>query len=621
MALSNSFLIKFYFYGSLVDFTSRCTEFTTSVSAPVGVFGSSEATIRLLNNDGALTPNGGGTYQNTDWFNWGVYIENEVYDTAMEGYYPNEQIFSGVISRFNLYDDGRESYVEFTAVDAFGKLSQTGEVGYPAFTSESASDMFQQMLDNPYARTTGLPGTNIFQPSGYTYSGGYASNAQAGSGGSVFIENFAAQTYPSFFSILSDGLLNSINGVAYPTDVTLNNSTSTISYRCLYLGNVKTRADDYREYKFDQYFTQSSSLTYGQLPFSDLQQEFENESLVNRVSAIGSYSGASQEQTDSTLSQGKYGIRAINKGTLLAVKKNVTMDNNASGSITAQGELTDVRSRCHELVQRYFSSSFTPQSLSLSWGQVQSKSIESRINLVSNSNLTSTNYWLSSQTFTLDTGLGYVGSTSGRIVWSLNSASLVNSVAITVPSTGTYVYSIYVYVAPASPLIGRTVSLARTGGTATVGTASSASAVLVGGTWVRITRTELFTSVGTYIPEVQISGAYVASAQINIDAALMEKGSTVQTYWTPATGEIQAKLLGGAFQWKQLLSSQYALWQKATILWTGKGAVSQSQDLMIMKRTINANTKDVQVLLELQPYYDNHSFQLDIDKLSQGKVA
>jgi hypothetical protein len=623
MALSNSFIVKFYYYGILIDFSSRCTEFSTTVSAPVGVFGSSEATIRLLNNDGALTPNGGGTYQSVDWFNYGAYIENSVYDIAMEGYYPNEQIFSGVISRFNLYDDGRESYVEITAVDAFGKLSQTGEVGYPAFTSESTTDMFSQMLSNPYARTTGLPGTNVFQPSGYTYSGGYAINAQASTGtDDPFIENFAAQTYPSFLSILSDGLLNSVNGVAYPTDVTLNDTSSTISYRCLYLGNVKTRADDYREYKFDQYFTQSSSLTYGELPFSDLQQEFENESLVNRVTAIGSYSGATQEQSDSTLSQGKYGIRAINKATLLAVKKNVTINNTASGSITAQGELTDVKSRCHELVQRYFSSSFTPASLSLTFGQVKSSSIESRINLVKNpSFFTDTSYWSSGQTLTRDTSLlGYLSFESGKIIWSLNSASLANT-TMNIPSTGTYVFSIYVYVAPASPLIGRTVSVANTGGTATVSSSSSATAVLVGGTWVRTTLTQTFTTTGTNTVEVQISGAYSAGAQINIDAGLMEKGSTVQTYWTPIGDEYEPKLLGGAFQWKMLLSAQYALWQKATILWTGKGAASQSQDLMIVKRTINANPTDVEVTLELQPYYDNHSFQLGVDKLSQGKVA
>ena len=619
MTLNNSFVIKLFYKGSLVDFTSRCVEFSTSVSAPVGVFGSAELTIRFLNNDGALTPNGGGTYQSVDWFERGIYIENEVYDTALQGYFANEQIFSGIISKFNLYDDGRESYVEMTAVDAFSKLSQTGELQFPASTPYTNTGMFAafEIMAYPYTQTTGLPGTNIFPTCGYT-SDSVGFHYDSDGNDDYAVSKFTSSTFPSIMSLLSDGIASSGNAVFWPTQVNPNDASDFIEWGCSTVGQTKTRADDY---KVDQSFTQSSTLTYGELPFKELEQEFENETLVNRTIAIGSYSGAQSESSDSPASQEKYGIRAINKGTILAVKKNITMDNTVSTSITAQGELTDVQSRCHELVERYKLSSFTPRSLSLSWGQVKSKGIESRLNLVKNpSFFTDTTYWSSGQTLTRDTGLGYDGSTSGRILWSLNSASLA-ATTTTIPSTGTYVFSIYVYVAPASPLIGRTVSVARTGGTAGVGTASLTTAVLVGGTWVRITRTELFTSTGTYTAEVQISGAHSVGAQINIDAALMEKGSTVQTYWTPVGAEFQPKLLGGAYYWGKLLSAQYALWQKATILWTGKGAASQTQDLMIVKRTINANPTDVQVTVELQPYYDNHSFQLGVDKLSQGKVA
>jgi len=615
MALSNSFLVKLYYRGSLVDFTSRCLEFSTSVSAPVGVFGAAELSIRFLNNDGALTPNGGGTYQNTDWFNWGIYIENEVYDTALEGYFMNEQIFSGVISKFNLYDDGRESYVEITAVDAYGKLSQTGELEFPPFAGEG-KDLLSQLLSDPWSQTTGLPGTNVFPTSGFTSS--YGTNDWQDGILDFGMEHAVSRTHPSLLSLFSDGIANTGNAPFWPTYVLINEASDYIEYHCATVGQTKTRELDYQ---VDQYFTQSSTLTYGQLPFKDLEQEFENETLANRVSATGLFTGASQEQSDSTNSQEKYGIRALNKGNIYAYKKNSTMSNTASASITAQGELTDVKSRCNELVQRYFLSSFAPRTLSLSWGQVKSKGIESRINLVKNPSFyTDTSYWNSAQTLTRDTGLGYDGSTSGRILWT-NAIGDLADTTVTITSTGRYVFSMYFYVAPASPLIGRTVTFSRTSGTATSTAVSSSSGVLVSGTWVRATSTADFTTTGTVTLTATISGAHSVGAQINIDAALAEKGSTVGTYWTPVADEYEPKLLGGAYYWGKLLSAQYALWQKATILWTGKGASSQSQDLMILKRTINANPTDVQVTLELQPYYDNHSFQLGVDKLSQGKVA
>ena len=54
------------------DFTDRLLSMNIRQSVDVNVIGRGQATITLLNQDGALTPGGGGTYSSNDWFAHGV---------------------------------------------------------------------------------------------------------------------------------------------------------------------------------------------------------------------------------------------------------------------------------------------------------------------------------------------------------------------------------------------------------------------------------------------------------------------------------------------------------------------------------------------------------------------
>ena len=57
--------------GSVVfeTFTTRTQGFTIRQEAQVGRFGTSRGQLQLDNQDNALTPGGGGSLQNYDWFN------------------------------------------------------------------------------------------------------------------------------------------------------------------------------------------------------------------------------------------------------------------------------------------------------------------------------------------------------------------------------------------------------------------------------------------------------------------------------------------------------------------------------------------------------------------------
>ena len=70
------------------------------------------ASFSFYNNDGAMTPGGGGTYSSIDWFAMAIKVE---YSTSQAA----GTCFAGIITDYKLVDDGRNSYVSISAVDAF----------------------------------------------------------------------------------------------------------------------------------------------------------------------------------------------------------------------------------------------------------------------------------------------------------------------------------------------------------------------------------------------------------------------------------------------------------------------------------------------------------------------
>jgi hypothetical protein len=84
-----------------------------SINQPLNVSKPSRhsAVITLRNDDGALTPNIGGTYSSINWFAQGIFIKADVNSTYE---YP---VFEGIIERFELFDDGHNSTVNITVID------------------------------------------------------------------------------------------------------------------------------------------------------------------------------------------------------------------------------------------------------------------------------------------------------------------------------------------------------------------------------------------------------------------------------------------------------------------------------------------------------------------------
>ena len=104
-----------------IDFTSRVMSLKVDNQAYLGKVGRATTQVVLDNSDGALTPEGGGTYASKDWFAEPLHVLPRMGTSSppdlLDGADSKTPYFSGPINDFNFFDDGYTSKVTLTAVD------------------------------------------------------------------------------------------------------------------------------------------------------------------------------------------------------------------------------------------------------------------------------------------------------------------------------------------------------------------------------------------------------------------------------------------------------------------------------------------------------------------------
>ena len=104
-----------------IDFTSRVMSLKVDNQAYLGKVGRTKTQVVLDNSDGALTPEGGGTYASKDWFAEPLHVVARMGTSdppdILTGGSSRNPYFSGPINDFNFFDDGYMSTVTLTAVD------------------------------------------------------------------------------------------------------------------------------------------------------------------------------------------------------------------------------------------------------------------------------------------------------------------------------------------------------------------------------------------------------------------------------------------------------------------------------------------------------------------------
>ena len=102
---------------SFIDFTDRMQGFDVRQIAKPAMLGTGEALFRLTNYDGALTPNGGGTYSNIEWAKCYFIL----YCTTPSD---SHTVFVGFAANFTFVDQDGVSMVDFDCDDPYAIIGR-----------------------------------------------------------------------------------------------------------------------------------------------------------------------------------------------------------------------------------------------------------------------------------------------------------------------------------------------------------------------------------------------------------------------------------------------------------------------------------------------------------------
>jgi len=323
-----------------IDFTDRTLGLSIDQQVDVNVIGRGTCRITLLNKDGALTPNGGGTYSNFDWFAQGVFV-SAITDTG--GATERTVVFNGLVIDFDLVDDGVYSTVTITAVDA---LTVGGKSTPPTITA--GTRFFTQLRDTCFSTSFG----SLFMPllGGPDYAFPVFNLTFQG----FTCVNSTSITMNTYADLWQTIVAPTANDVIWAGEI---QGSPAVGYKTLYLYNsipvTNTRDLPWRT---DFVFNPSESVSGTDLPFKadGFQQAFNNDTLVTEATIKGNYSGA-VSVTSTAATVNTYGSRTV------------------AFTDTFLADSTAVSNMATKLTNRYSTSRFTPVSLSLSASLVKAE--------------------------------------------------------------------------------------------------------------------------------------------------------------------------------------------------------------------------------------------------------
>jgi hypothetical protein len=340
MTINTSWKVEIGTVASPTDFTSRVMSMSINQQVDVNVIGRGQCVITLLNKDGALTPGGGGTYSTTDWFAQGVFI-NALTNTG--GADTVTDVFDGIITSFNLVDDGVFSTVTITAQDWLTVGGKSTPSSVPA-----GSTSYNTLLGLAFDTTSyGV----MYLPRLGAASTGTSVGTLGGTNPSIV--NDATQTYSTYADFWQTSVITSANDVFWPTTIT-SNPEALYSARGLPMTNTRDLANRV-DFVFDPY----GSVSGTDLPFdiNDFEQAFNNDTLISQTIIQGNYSGAaSVTSTASTTTS--YGSRTV------------------AFTETFVANATAASDMATKLTNRYSTSRFNPVSLVIRSANVKVYSVD-----------------------------------------------------------------------------------------------------------------------------------------------------------------------------------------------------------------------------------------------------
>lgn len=303
----------------LVDFTSRLAGFRIDQPIRLSRASQHQAVITLLNNDGALTPNAGGTYSSTDWFAQAIDI-----DVSTDGGASYAPLFNGIITDFEVSDNGTNSTVQIIAHDWLQFLGRaTSSI---SVTSGPLGARIEYALEVLSVTSGEMPRFGGTSQAIINVESDSSTNAI------VDIEGLIGRD-------LNNSLMASNLCAAWSTDIFVSTSTNFVTFKGNVIGDQLTTTAPTIELV-------EGSPTAGQIPFSFVDVGYQFDVLVNR--AEFTRDGGTKQTAEDTTSIQKYGARTV-------------ISSRASNSTDA-----DALAAAQNIVNRQSNTTFTPRFVRLS---------------------------------------------------------------------------------------------------------------------------------------------------------------------------------------------------------------------------------------------------------------
>ena len=338
MAITTAFTITIGNLGASYNITSEVMSFNVNTQVALAEIGTSKGSMLIKNFTGSFTPGGGGTYGNIDWFNQAVFINGT---TTVGGVPTSFKLFHGIVDQFALDDNGINSYVTISFIDALtaGGRSATVNTGGVAGTASSTIEIFYENLSpsNPAQMPT-LGGTS----NGYTVTTKLLTS-----------DYLVLCTTPNVGNSLNSSisLIITPNGpsMVIPTTITLTNPD--FGYELIDYTMTRNAANR------TTFLFKDKTVSGTQLPIGELVTGYDEDQLTNYVTTIDP-TGTSTLTSFNATSTTKYGQR-------------FRQYSQVGFSSTAQQTTTN-----DSWINRFGEITFAPEELSFSSKMVQSASAD-----------------------------------------------------------------------------------------------------------------------------------------------------------------------------------------------------------------------------------------------------
>ena len=289
MAITTAFTITIGNLGASYNITSEVMSFNVNTQVSLAEIGTSKGSMLIKNFTGAFTPGGGGTYGSVDWFNQAVLINGT---TTVGGVPTSFRLFHGIVDTFALDDNGINSYVTISFIDALTAGGRSASVN-TNFSGSTASTIIEQFYENTSpanpAQMPTLGGTNT----------GYAVTTKLLT--DDFIVDCSAANIGNSIASSIQLIVTPIGpSMAIPTTITL--TSPVFGYELIDYTMTRNAANR------TTMFFKDKTITGTQLPIGDLVTGYDEDQLTNYVTTTN-VSNSNTITSFNSASTTKYGQR------------------------------------------------------------------------------------------------------------------------------------------------------------------------------------------------------------------------------------------------------------------------------------------------------------------------